>query len=149
MIKQLIAIAALGMLSTPLWAADCAATVEGNDMMQFNVHNIDVSRTCKSFTVTLKHTGQLPRNAMGHNWVLSLASDEPGIDADGMKAGLDNNYIKPGDDRVIAHTRVVGGGESDSVTFDVARLKAGEDYMFFCSYPGHAALMKGTLKLVD
>jgi azurin len=66
-----------------------------------------------------------------------------------MKAGLDNNYIKPGDDRVIAHTKVVGGGESDSVTFDVAKLKAGQDYMFFCSYPGHAALMKGTLKLVD
>lgn len=149
MIKQLIAIAALGMLSTPLWAADCAATIEGNDMMQFNKNSMEVPRTCKSFTVTLTHTGKLPRNAMGHNWVLSLASDEPGVDADGMKAGLDNNYIKPGDDRVIAHTKVVGGGESDSVTFDVARLKAGQDYMFFCSYPGHAALMKGTLKLVD
>ncbi|MOA50824.1 Azurin precursor [compost metagenome] len=49
---------------------------------------------------------------------------------------------------MIAHTKVVGGGESDSVTFEVAKLKAGEQYMFFCSFPGHAALMKGTLEML-
>ncbi|HEY8683885.1 MAG TPA: hypothetical protein VIM06_12000 [Rhodanobacter sp.] len=32
-------------------------------------------------------------------------------------------------------------------TFKLSALKAGESYVFFCSFPGHAALMKGTLSL--
>jgi azurin len=143
--RKLFAAAVLGLLCTPLWAADCATTIEGNDAMQFNLKSIEVPSSCKDFTVTLKHTGKLAKNVMGHNWVLSSGADEAGINADGMSAGLDNNYIKPGDTRVIAHTKVVGGGESDSTTFAVSKLKAGESYAFFCSFPGHAALMKGTL----
>ncbi|MNE91048.1 Azurin [compost metagenome] len=50
---------------------------------------------------------------------------------------------------MIAHTKVVGGGESDSVEIDVAKLKAGEQYMFYCSFPGHASVMKGTLELLQ
>ncbi|MEO7064048.1 MAG: azurin [Dokdonella sp.] len=145
--RRLLAVAVLGVFCTPLWAADCTTTVEGNDMMQYNVKSIEVPATCKNFTVTLKHTGKLAKNVMGHNWVLGLATDEPGIDADGIKAGLDNNYVKSGDTRVIAHTKVIGGGESDSTTFAVSKLKAGDQYMFFCSFPGHAAIMKGTLSL--
>ena len=145
--RKLIATALLGLFCAPLWAADCAAIIEGNDAMQFNLKTMEVPATCKDFTVTLKHTGKLARNVMGHNWVLALASDEPGIDKDGMSAGLDNNYLKPDDARVIAHTKVIGGGESDSTTFAVGKLKAGEAYEFFCSFPGHAALMKGTLTL--
>ncbi|MNF19483.1 Azurin [compost metagenome] len=57
--------------------------------------------------------------------------------------------MKPGDARVIAHTKVIGGGEKDSVTFDVSKLAAGTAYTYFCSFPGHFAMMKGSLKLVD
>lgn len=48
---------------------------------------------------------------------------------------------------MLAHTKVVGGGEADAVTFATSALKAGETYAYFCSFPGHAALMKGTLAL--
>ncbi|MNG34643.1 Azurin [compost metagenome] len=70
-----------------------------------------------------------------------------GVVTDGMAAGLDKNYVKDGDTRVIAHTKIIGSGEKDSVTFDVSKLKEGEQYMFFCSFPGHSAMMKGTLAL--
>ena len=53
------------------------------------------------------------------------------------------NYVKDGDARVIAHTKVVGGGEKDSVTFKTDVLEAGGDYDFFCSFPGHYAVMRG------
>jgi azurin len=43
--------------------------------------------------------------------------------------------------------RVIGGGETDSVSFDVSKLKAGDSYAWFCSFPGHASIMKGTLTL--
>ncbi len=135
------------LLAGPVLAAQCDVEIEGSDAMQFNKSSVAVPQSCKQFTVKLKHAGKLPKAAMGHNWVLSKTSDMPGVGADGVTAGLDKNYVKPGDSRVIAHTKVVGGGESDSVTFDTAKLKAGEAYTFFCSFPGHSALMKGTLTL--
>lgn len=147
MIRQALLLALLGLSATPLWAADCAATIEGNDAMQYNQKDITVPKACKQFTVTLKHTGKLPKAAMGHNWALGTPADEQGIIADGMKAGAADNYIKPDDARVIAHTKLIGGGESDSATFLVSKLKAGATYAYFCTFPGHAALMKGTLNL--
>lgn len=145
--RRIITLALLGLLSMPLLAAECATTVEANDAMQYNTKTITVPKTCKSFKVTLKHTGKLPVTAMGHNWVLSHSSDETGVIADGMKAGASNNYEKPGDARIIAHTKLIGGGESDTTAINVAKLKSGEQYAFFCTFPGHAALMKGILTL--
>lgn len=147
MLFRLFAVAVLGLISTPLWAANCAATVDANDAMQFNVKNVTVPQSCKTFTVTLKHTGRLARNVMGHDFVITSAADKAGVDADGAKAGLDNNYIKPGDTRVIAHTKVIGGGETTSVAFKSALLKAGTPYVFFCSFPGHSFVMHGTITL--
>ncbi|MBO9652076.1 MAG: azurin [Variovorax sp.] len=128
-------------------AATCDMEIEGNDAMQFNKSSIEVPQSCKQFTVKLKHAGKLPKAAMGHNWVLTTAADMQAVATDGIAAGLDKNYIKAGDTRVIAHTPVVGGGESTSVTFDTNKLKADQSYAFFCSFPGHSALMKGTVKL--
>ena len=147
MIRRLSAFALLALVAAPTWAAsNCSTTVEGNDAMQFNQKSIVVPSTCKQFTVTLKHVGKLPKAAMGHNFVVSSTADEPGIVADGAKAGIGDNYIKPGDSRVIAHTKIIGGGESDSTTFKADALKPGQDYEFYCSFPGHAALMKGTIR---
>ena len=130
-------------------AADaCSVTLEGNDAMHFSAANIDVPKSCANFTIHLKHTGKMARNVMGHNVVLARTSDMAGINADGMKAGLDADYIKAGDARVIAHSKVIGGGETGSVSVPVAKLvAAGAPLSFFCSFPGHSALMKGTLTL--
>jgi azurin len=135
----------LALAAGPLSAAECAITVEGNDMMQFNTKAIEVPATCKDFTVTLKHVGKLPKASMGHNWVLSKTADEAAITAEAIKAGAAADYLKADDARIIAHTKLIGGGESDSVTFPVAKLTVGEAYSFFCSFPGHAALMKGSV----
>jgi azurin len=137
----------LSAASLPALAAQCEATIEGNDAMQFNLKEMVVDKSCKQFTVTLKHVGKMPKVAMGHNWVLTKEADRQGVATDGMNAGAAQDYVKQGDSRVIAHTKVIGGGESDSVTFDVSKLTAGEAYAFFCSFPGHWAVMKGTLKL--
>jgi azurin len=48
---------------------------------------------------------------------------------------------------VLAATRLIGGGETASVTFFVASMKPGEEYAYFCSFPGHASMMRGTLAL--
>lgn len=145
--RFIVAAALLAAVSTPLYAADCSVQIEGNDAMQFNKTAIEVPKACKSFTVQLKHAGKMPKAAMGHNWVLAKTADVQAVANDGIAAGLDKQYIKPGDARVIAHTKVVGGGESDSVAVDVSKLKAGESYTFFCSFPGHSGMMKGSFAL--
>ena len=127
--------------------ADCATEVEGTDAMQFNVGSITIPASCTEFKITLKHTGQQPVTVMGHNLVIAAASDMQGIEADGIAAGAASDYVKPGDARVVAHTKLVGGGQSDSVSFSVGKLKTGGPYEFFCSFPGHAAIMKGTISV--
>ena len=145
MLRKIAAVSLLTMLSAPLLAAECEVEIEGNDQMQFNMSEIVVDQSCKSFTVKLSHPGSLPKNVMGHNWVLTTTENMQAVITDGIASGLDNDYIKPEDERVIAHTKIIGAGESDSVTFDVAELDANGDYTFFCSFPGHASMMKGTL----
>ena len=142
-----LALLAAGGVAAPAMAADCAITVEGNDQMQFNVKNIEVPKSCKNYTVTLKHVGKMPKSAMGHNLVLTAAADATAAAADGMKAGAAADYVKADDTRVLAHSKVIGGGESTTVVIDTAKLKAGTDYTYFCSFPGHSFIMKGTLKL--
>lgn len=149
LLKNLCAATVLALASAPVLAAECSVDIAGNDQMQFDKKEITVSKSCRQFTVNLKHPGTLAKNVMGHNWVLTKQADMQGAVNDGMAAGLDNNYVKKDDARVIAHTKVIGGGETDSVTFDVSKLAAGQDYAYFCSFPGHFALMKGVLKLVD
>lgn len=133
------------VLSTDAAAAECAATVEATDTMQFSTNALTIPASCSEFSVTLRHVGQLPKNAMGHNFVVGKSSDLAGINSDGMSAGLDNDYVKPDDARVIAHSKVVGGGESTTFTIPVSELEQGQSYGFICSFPGHAAIMKGTI----
>ena len=125
--------------------AGCATEIAGTDAMQYDVNSITVPASCKEFKITLKHAGKMPVIAMGHNVVISKLADMAGIAADGMAAGANNNYVKIGDARVIAHTKLVGGGETASVSFAVSKIKSGGPYEFFCSFPGHSAMMKGTI----
>ena len=105
-----------------------------------------IAPDCTQVELTLKHSGKLAAQVMGHNWVLVKTADVAGVANDGMGAGLPKDYIKAGDTRVIAHTKVVGGGQSTSVTFPTSKLTKGGAYTYFCSFPGHSAIMKGTLK---
>ena len=147
MFAKAVAVSLLTLASGHLLAAECAVTVDSTDQMSFNTKEIVIDKSCKTFTVNLEHSGNLPKNVMGHNWVLSKKADMQAVSTDGIAAGLDKNYLKDGDERVIAHTKVIGAGEKDSVTFDVSKLKAGEDYEFFCTFPGHNSMMKGDVIL--
>lgn len=145
MIRKLLAVSLLTLASGQLLAAECKATVESNDMMQFTTKTVEIDKSCKTFTVELKHVGTLPKNVMGHNWVLTKAADMQGVATDGMGAGIDKDHLKDGDDRIIAHTKLIGGGESTSVSFDPSKLNPNEKYKFFCSFPGHVAMMQGDI----
>lgn len=132
-------------IAGPAWSQDCSATIEANDAIQYNLSEIRVSSSCDAFTLTLKHVGTLAKTVMGHNWVLTTTPDYEAVAMAGQAAGVDNNYVPPGDQRVLASTMLVGGGEETSVSFDPSKLEPGADYTFFCSFPAHYVLMKGKL----
>ena len=144
MIKKLIVGLALMLCADlALAAKTCKLEIEGNDVMKYNLVEMKVAPDCTEVEVTLKHVGKLAKETMGHNWVLSKTADFQAIANAGIAAGLDKDYLPPNDNRIIAHTKVIGGGETTSVTFPVSKLTKGGDYTFFCSFPGHYGLMRG------
>lgn len=143
--KKLLLSSAFILFSGAAFADECAVALTSNDQMQYNLKKITVPKTCESFTINLEHVGKLPKSAMGHNVVISKAADKSAVAADGIGAGLDNQYVKPNDARVIAFTPMIGGGEKTSTTFKTEGLEAGGDYNFFCTFPGHVAIMTGKL----
>jgi azurin len=143
-----IAAASLLFAASGAFGADkvCTVDIAGTDQMQFDKKEIALAADCTDVQINLKHTGKLPAQAMGHNWVLAKTGDVAAVATDGIGAGLANDYVKKGDARVLAHTKVIGGGQATSVTFKTSVLKKGESYTFFCSFPGHSSIMKGVLK---
>jgi azurin len=111
--------------------------------MSFSSKEIKVAGDCSQVKLTLRHTGKLAATAMGHNWVLTKAADYQPVAMAGMRMTLADSYLPKKDPRVLAHTAVIGGGQSTSVTFATTALRKGGDYTFFCSFPGHFAMMKG------
>lgn len=117
-------------------------TLEANDNMQFDKNEIKVP-VGKEVKLTLKHTGKMSKDLMGHNFVLlNEGADMAAFAAEAMKA-KDSDYIpasKASD--IMAHTDLIGGGESTSVTFTVEKPGT---YEYLCSFPAHYAMMKGKL----
>jgi azurin len=144
-----VAVVSLLAIAGNAFGADkvCKLEITGTDAMQYDKKELSVAADCTQVELTLHHSGKLPAQAMGHNWVLAKTADVSGIASDGVGAGFAKDHIKDGDARVIAHTKIVGGGQSTSVTFPMSKLKAGESYTYFCSFPGHSSIMKGTFKI--
>jgi azurin len=142
-VPMLLTFAVLAAFSSLASAKTCNFELQGTDQMKYDKDTIAVAADCTEVQITLKHAGTLPKTAMGHNWVLTQGADFQAVTTAGVTAGPEQNYIPKGDARVIAHTKLIGGGETASVKFPTAKLKKGGDYIFFCSFPGHWAVMKG------
>ena len=130
-------------------ASECEMTVEVGDNMNFPQSMTISKAACPTLSITITHSGKIPKNAMGHNWVLTTTADAQTVAQAGWSAGLDAEYLPVGDSRVLAATKIVGGGESDTISFDTSVLEVGGDYTYFCSFVGHFAMMKGKLTVAE
>jgi azurin len=114
--------------------------MSGSDLMRFSATRIEV-KAGQKVKLEMKNAGALPKEAMGHDLVVL----KPGADvtAFAMKAmsAKATDYI-PADDQIIAHTRLLGPGESQTIEFD---LPGPGTYPFLCTFPGHVGLMNGQL----
>lgn len=129
--------------AAPTPAAPRVIEITGNDQMKFSVTNIEV-KVGEQIKVVFTNIGQLPKEAMGHNWVLL----KPGSDVNAFSAAAmtarEKDYIPDSlKDQIIAHTALLGPRKSDEVTFTIT---AAGEYPFLCTFPAHAmAGMKGVL----
>jgi azurin len=114
--------------------------LSGNDMMQYDKKEFRVPAG-KEVTLTFRHIGKLEKKVMGHNFVLL----KPGTDITTFSiaasdAGEAADWIPDGGNDVIVHTKMLGGGETTSITFMAPEVGT---YDFICSFPGHSAMMRG------
>jgi azurin len=117
-------------------------SIEGNDQMKYNLERIDVKEG-QTIRLTMKNVGQLPKEAMGHNWILLAQGTDKEAFAAAAMAAKDNDYIPAEfEAQIIAHTPLLGPGEEATIEF---AAPAKGFYTYVCSFPGHMAFMKGTL----
>ena len=110
------------------------------DNMIYDKNKIEV-KSGRNIILTLIHKGKVSKEFMGHNFV--LLKKGVNIDEYAKKAVLakSNDYI-PNSDETIAYTKMLGGGESTTISF--LAPEAGI-YNYICSFPGHYMLMRGEL----
>ncbi len=125
-------------------AQDAKIEITGNDQMQFNVKAFEVKEGQK-VVLSFKHIGQLPAVAMGHNVVILKPGTAVPAFATKCAPAKDTEYIPQDEEskaQIVAYTKMLGGGESDEITFTAP---APGDYPFICSFPGHFAIMQGVM----
>lgn len=121
--------------------------IEANDQMKFNVESFAV-KPGESIRLVLKNVGSMPKFSMGHNVVVLKKGEDPAAFAESATMAAANDYIPPGgEDKIIAHTALLGGGEEDSVTFTAPKDKG--EYPFLCTFPGHFQLGMGGVMTVQ
>ncbi len=106
-----------------------------------------VPASCKEVTLTLHHTGKLPKDAMGHNWVLvkHARSDRGGQRRHGRRARQQLRR-SPATSACSRTPRSSAAGRRPASRSRPPALKTGGDYSYLCTFPGHNALMHGTFK---
>lgn len=118
--------------------------IEAGDNMRFNRTRFSVSPG-QQIELTLRHTGRMPVNAMGHDIVLLKAyTDVQAFAQAAARSSATDHIPRSMSNQVLAHTHMLGGGESDTITF-TAPTAPGE-YDFICTFPAHyAAGMRGKM----
>jgi len=121
--------------------------MSGNDTMKFNVEAFTV-KTGETVKVFFENTGKMSKTSMGHNVVFLAKEVDEAVFATKASQAKSTEYI-PNDsgEEVIAHTALLGPGESDEIEF---AAPAPGEYVFICSFPAHMyAGMRGIMTVTE
>lgn len=129
-----------------LAGSDGAKTIEitANDTLRYNVTRIEAAPGEK-LHIVLHNGGTIPKEVMGHNWVLLTTNETPdAYAAAAMPAKADDYEPVALKTKVIAAIPLLGPGQTAEVTFDAPTTPG--TYTYMCSFPAHcAAGMRGVL----
>ena len=85
---------------------------------------------------------------MLHNLVVVKPTTAIQVGEEALKMGLEGsqkNYI-PDSDNVLFHTNILSPETSESIYFEAPTVPG--EYMYVCTFPGHAYVMQGVLRVV-
>jgi azurin len=111
--------------------------IQADDKMRYDVTAFD-AKPGQKIAVTIKNIGTTPKFSMGHNFVMLDRTVNTGnvtkfLDAASTEASHD--YVPPGSKEVLAHSKLLGPGETETVTFTAPYVPG--EYLYLCSFPGH------------
>ena len=127
---KLIPVIALGCSALLYLVTGCSSapqappkevTVQADDKMRYDFTAFEVAPGQK-VSVTFKNVGTTPKFSMGHNFVLLdriiNAGNIQSAFLDKASTEASHDYVPPNAKEVLAHSKLLGPGESDVVTFN-------------------------------
>lgn len=146
-IKTLLTLVVALLISSPVFSQNDdirTINVKGTDNMKFDVTEIEASPG-ETIRIVLETKSNMPPKAMAHN--IAIVDKDTDVDQFVLASmsAPDTEYIAPDYiDQVIAHTAMIGGGETSTIEFTVPEEPGRYEYV--CTFPGHYfGGMKGVL----
>ncbi|HET7118686.1 MAG TPA: plastocyanin/azurin family copper-binding protein [Hanamia sp.] len=116
--------------------------LDGMDDMKYDKTLFKV-KAGQKITLDFKNIGKLPAAAMSHNVViLKPGTDVQAFGTAAISAAATEHIPPSMKDDVIAHTKLLGPGQSDQITFTLPDAGV---YDFICTFPGHFGTMHGQI----
>jgi len=116
--------------------------LQAGENMRFDKEMFKI-KTGKKIRLIFKNTGAASNTAMAHNVVILKKGTDIADFADAVHNAKEEQYAPSSvDPLMIAHTKLVGGGESDEVDFTISQPGV---YDYICSFPGHWGTMQGKI----
>ncbi|MEO8962949.1 MAG: plastocyanin/azurin family copper-binding protein [Ginsengibacter sp.] len=116
--------------------------LDGMDDMKYDRTLFKV-KAGQKVTLDFKNIGKLPAEAMSHNVViLQQGTDVNAFGAAAVGAAKPDHIPSDMSSDVIVHTKMLGPGESDEITFTITDPGV---YDFVCTFPGHFGTMHGKI----
>jgi azurin len=116
--------------------------LKANENMRFDKELFRV-RAGKKISLIFKNTGAKSAASMAHNVVILQSGVDIADFADVAHNAKAEQYVPSSlDSLIIAHTKLVGAGDSDQVNFIIPKPGV---YDFICSFPGHWGTMQGKI----
>lgn len=115
----------------------------GNDQMKYNITSMEM-KVGEEVKVHMTNVGSMPKQAMAHNFVVLKPGSDAAAFATAAAPAADTDHIPPSlKDEIIAHTKLLGPKESDTVTL---KFTEPGTYTYLCSFPAHYQVgMHGTI----
>jgi azurin len=116
--------------------------LKANENMRFDKELFRV-KARKKISLIFKNTAAKSAASMTHNVVILKSGVDIADFADIARNAKTEQFVPSSlDSLIIAHTRLVGAGDSDQVEFIIPKPGI---YDFICSFPGHWGTMQGKI----
>lgn len=121
-----------------------AVLITANDTLKFSVTRIEV-QPGQRIHLQLKNTGSMPKEVMGHNWILLKAGTNISTYATTALSAKNESYQPRAlAGEVLASIPLLGPRQTGEVAFEAPTAPG--SYPYLCSFPGHfQAGMQGLL----